>query len=173
MRAGIALLAGALLSLAATGAFADDCDARAAAVIKSRQTPHHTVTVMTGTDQAGQEKELSPSSETIFTGDTLFSRTGGESWKSKPSTPDDMAKGVAKSDGDDEVCSVSGSEALGGETANILDTHSTVGDMLAEGRMWISQTSGLVLRTQVTLSKNGRAAKLVTTYDYQDIHAPQ
>jgi hypothetical protein len=173
VRAGIVFLAGALLSLAATGAFADDCGKRAAAVFKSRQTPHHTVTVMIGTDESGTQKDLSPPSEAIFTGDTLFDRSGTGGWKSKPATPQDMTADLGKTDDDKEVCSASGSETLGGETTDIIDTHSSLGDMMADGRMWISQASGLVLRTQVTFSQKGRTAKVVTSYDYQDVHAPQ
>jgi hypothetical protein len=152
-----------ILALLVQPARADDCGAVQAAFIKLKHTPYHNW--VTSPDMPNLMVEE------VFTGDRLYEKGGDENWTSSPKSGDELEKEYTDSlVGTSRTCRVTGTETIGGETADIVET--TWADRNEPDLTWIGQSSGLVLRMEFSLTIAERHIRTKTVYRFDNISAP-
>jgi hypothetical protein len=67
----------------------------------------------------------------------------------------------------DDVCTPGGSETIDGEVADVVLNHKG-GSMPLDSRFFISQTSGLIVRTDTVMPHS----TIEAVYDYRDVQLP-
>jgi hypothetical protein len=155
----------ALLVLAAQPALAGDCSRMMDAVLKGDRTPHriYSQSVAGGATSTWQTVEV-----------------GGKRWRGEPGAwkamPFDSDKEDAAFkkvlDDNGNACTVEGSEAVDGETADIVVFQFGEGGLTAQIKLWISQGSGLTLKMQTAVAGLGQDKTVTATFDYKDVVAP-
>jgi len=161
----LAGLAGGLLG-GGPAARADDCALAFAATIAQAKVPHAVTHV---TAPAGKPPERV---EMIFTGDKIYTQTNG-AWHSMAfpaQSQIDMATASQKrAETQPHTCAKLGSEPINGEAASLLTMHAEVGGKVTDGRLWLSDRTGLPLKSEIHLSDG-----LVVTdeFRYGNIVAP-
>jgi hypothetical protein len=157
-----ALIAGAIAAPAFAQAPAGPCKPVFDAMLKETMTPHHAVTTMNGR-----------TSEAIATADATFVKIGG-TWKKSPMSPKDTLAQQQENlrDTTSASCKVLADESAAGEAATVYQAHYEQKDLGAsDAKVWIAKTTGLPLRTDVSLQA-GQNVSVVTTFDYDHITAP-
>jgi hypothetical protein len=158
----LALIAGAIAAPAFAQAPAGPCKPVFDAMLKETVTPHHAVTTMNG-----------KTGESIATADAMFVKVGG-AWKKSPMSPKDTLAQQQENIRDTTVasCKALPNEAVNGQAALVYQAHYEQKDMGAsDAKVWLSKTTGLPLRTDVSLQA-GQKVSVVTTFDYDHITAP-
>ncbi|HEX3673826.1 MAG TPA: hypothetical protein VHU87_06095 [Rhizomicrobium sp.] len=158
----LGVLAAAML-VAAEPAWAGDCDALTAAIVKKIHTPHRetmlaqspgtgamTITMV----YVGGKEYLTVSVMRTWTISTETAESK-EAWYRQ------------KTIENQETCHPDGSETIGTEVFDIVAAHSIIGAVTADERTWISRTTGLPLKADITDSDG------LTTHDSWDYDAIQ
>jgi hypothetical protein len=140
---------------------AGGCEALTEALVKGLTTPWHATMVST-------IGGISRTVEIITLADRSYSKTQFDGWK-KRSRSDAATEARVRKDWAKSACTAGGSETVGGEVANIVLHHTSgLPGESSDTRFWISQATGLVLKSETTAGR----AMVTTTYDYRDVTAP-
>lgn len=161
MKATFLLLAAALAVLTPSTVAAEGCDALTEALVKGLTTPWHaTVTSTIG--------GISRSSEIITLDGKSYVKEQGGSWRSR-SLGSAATEAHIRKDWATSTCTVQGGEPIAGEATSIV-LHHTSGQPgeSRDTRFWLSQSSGLLLKTETT----ARRAVVTTLFDYRNVSAP-
>jgi hypothetical protein len=155
MRAKV-IVACAALALFAQSAYGDGCEPIVAAQIKGLTVP----TTSRITTEFNGVTMLT--FENVTLDGKIYSRTNGGAWEVEPMslTEDKIKKLWSGSD-----CSLIGSEMVAGETADVYSQASSHGIVVRE---WIGRSSGMVLKSSMTVQNGGTTS----TFDYRDVRAP-
>jgi hypothetical protein len=161
-------------------AVAGDCSQYVAAIVKSKHTPYRqesTITEITGPAQFELATKI------VFAGDALYELRNG-AWK-KTAADGDMLEQRFRSGrrAFSDSCDAEGTESLNGEPANIVVLQSESATAIKDSsisestRYWISQKSGLPLRSEhvVSISHPDREMAIVKytdTLSYDGVAAP-
>jgi hypothetical protein len=144
----LAGLAGGLLARVPE-ARADECALAYAASIAQAKVPHAVTHV---TERPGKPPERF---EMIFTADKAYMQTNG-AWQSMPfsaqSQIDTATASQKRAESQPHSCAKLGSEPINGEAASLLTMHAEVGGKVTDGRMWLSDRTGLPLKSEIHLS---------------------
>jgi hypothetical protein len=158
----LALIAGAGAAPAFAQAPAGPCKPVFDAMLKEAVTPHHAVTTTNG-----------KTNELIRTADETFLKIGG-TWKRSPMSPQDLLAQQQKNirDTTSASCTVLPGEVVSGTAATVYHAHYEQPDLgVTDAKVWIGKTTGLPLRTDVSLQA-GQKVSVVSTFDYDHITAP-
>lgn len=161
-------------------ASADACDPYVAAMVKFKHTPHLQETTV-GTQTGGGHFDLV--TKTIFTGDALYELKKG-TWKKTKADGDQQEEAFRKAQSSYmQYCHSDGTEAIDGDTADIVATHGESSSVLPElvvtdHRIWISRQSGLPLKEEERMSITNRggdesSVEFTMKYEYDDVKAPE
>jgi hypothetical protein len=90
-----------------------------------------------------------------------------ETWDPAKEEAELRRKGAAHT-----TCEAGGTDTIGGETADVLvQTYASSGDT-GTIRTWISQATGLILRSDAHFTVRGAKTEVLSNYAYGDIAAP-
>ena len=160
----VCLVGGALLG--SPGARADDCDLAFAAGIAQAKLPHAVSHVMT------MEGKPPSTMEMIFTADKAYTQIDG-TWHSMPFSAqrqiDMLNAGKARDAQVKRTCHTAGGESVNGEATTMLVMHSEAGNRVTDGRIWLSDRTGLALKSEVHLSSG---SVINDTFRYGNIQPP-
>jgi len=166
--AGFIVMLSILASMASHHAMAaDSCQPLQNAAAKLATTPTHiyATTVNSGTDNKPTTTEM------IYANGAVYGKVGGN-WMRTNLTPQEL---VAQ-DQDKQKngsCHYIKDESIGGETAAVYVERSQSGE--AHAQLWISKSSGLVLREEMDISSGspGLATHMSMRYEYANVQAPK
>jgi hypothetical protein len=163
--AGRCALAATLLSLLATRAPADSCDALVAAFDKEAHTPHHYDNVVMHDGKLEMEiTEIAVAGKTYIKMDGMFRSL---SWGVSAWDPDKEAETYRRLTAKNEpTCHADGTDTIDGEEADIIASVTANGFTT---RTWISRLTGLPVKEEGE-PEGGRTS--VSTYSYNNVTAP-
>jgi hypothetical protein len=151
-----------------SAARADDCDLAASAAIAQAKVPHAATHV---TNVAG----ASTRTEMIFTADKAYLQKDG-SWRSMSYSPQaqiDRINAVkTNTEKVKQTCEKAGSETIKGEAATVLVIHTDASGKKSDARVWISEKTGLLLKSEIRLDGGNEIAIVTDDFRYDNIEAP-
>lgn len=158
-----------VMHLAVTTRAADACDPVFDALTKVATTPSHSYT--TNTDfNGGKAMEA----ETIFANGQKYIRVRGK-WMRIPVTSKDvLEQEKEKEEKGKSTCQLLRSESVNGETARLYSVHREFDEVKEDGQMWVSTSTGLLLRVEEDLDHRGNKKKehQSTRFEYGNIRPP-
>jgi hypothetical protein len=161
----IVCLAGGILA-SIPDARADDCSATTDAAIAQAKVPHADTHVMTAPGKPAARAEM------IFTADKAYTQMNG-AWSSIAFSAQQQIDTInaAKKRGEQEkrTCQKSDGGAINGEATSLFTMNNQGNGGVSEARLWISDKTGLPLKSEVHL-KNGTV--VTDDFRYGDIKAP-
>lgn len=145
---------------------ADDCAAASNSAIAQAKVPHADTHTMTEPGKAPSRMEM------IFTADKIYAQEGG-SWQSMPYSVqqqiDTITAATAREVQTPHTCQKLASSPIGGEAASLLVMHVETSGKVEDARVWISDKTGLPLKSEVHLA-NGTV--FTDEFRYDNIQAP-
>ncbi len=154
----------------AVGAHAADvCQPVFDAWIKVATTPSHSYTTSTGIN-GGKPMET----ETIFSNGQKYIRVRGK-WMRIPVTSQDVIdEEKEKEHQGKSTCQLLRTESVNGETAMLYSIQRDYEDTKESGRMWISRSTGLLLRAEFDIDSPGNKIKehRSSRFEYSNIQPP-
>jgi hypothetical protein len=145
---------------------ADDCALVLDASIARAKSPHSITHVTTIPGKGATRAEM------IFLADKAYVQTNG-GWRSMPYSPQEQIDRVnaasKRVEQTTHSCEKLGSEPINGEPVSLLIMHSEVNGKTSETRFWISEKTGLPLKSEAHLS-NGTV--LADDFRYSNVEAP-
>ena len=135
---------------------------------KVTMTPHHGYT--TTTLQTGQKLS---NGEAIFVGGVIYVRIHDQ-WKKSPMTVQDMQKQEQENRKETKnvSCRHVRDEAVNGEAAGVYSAHAETEDMKTDSLIWISRSTGLILRQEEDLDSDSNKSHVSVRYEYRNVSAP-
>jgi len=159
------LLAGGVLAVI-PGARADDCTLASTAAIAQAKVPHAVTQVMTAPGKPTISVEM------IFMDDKAYTQMNG-TWHAMPFSAqqqiDFLNAASKRAEQTTRSCQKLASEPINGEAATVLMTHSETNGATSETRVWISDKTGLPLKSELRLS-TGMA--VTDDFRYDNIEVP-
>jgi hypothetical protein len=155
----IALISAALMldALFAQSALAYGCESVLAAQVKGLDTPSRSTTRI-------ETSSGTTTSVSVAIGGKIWSQTKDGTWQAQPQPLDrDMIAAYWS----DKRCTADGTESVDGDPADVV-LHKSGGANQMDTSFWISQSSGLIVKTVVNTS----GAVFTISADYHDVHAP-
>jgi hypothetical protein len=101
-----------------------------------------------------------------------YAQRSDGSWAVEPWDPAKDERELRKASSERTVCEADGTDTIGGETADVLVQHFASGGDTGTIRTWISQSTGMTLRSEAEFSVRGAKTVLISNYDYHDVQAP-
>jgi len=154
---------------AMTARAADVCQPVFDALTKVATTPSHSHTTNTA-GNGGKSAEA----ETIFTNGQKYIRVRGK-WMRIPVT----SQGVLEREKEKEekgksTCQLLRSESVNGEAAKLYSVHREYDEVKEDGQMWVSTSTGLLLRVEEDVNNRGNKKKehQSTRFEYSNVKAP-
>jgi hypothetical protein len=148
------------------GARADDCGLASAAAIAQAKVPHAVTHVTAALGKPPTRVEM------IFMNDKAYTQMNG-AWNSIAYSAQQQIDAVDEASKRAEqtvhTCEKRGGEAINGEAASLLIVHSEATGKVSESRAWVSDKTGLPLKSEVHLS-NGTV--VTDDFRYGNIEAP-
>jgi hypothetical protein len=158
-----AVLIGLAALSASSSARADDCAQVRAATLAGVSRPYAATIRMPGPDG------LPMTSNVVMTGEKMylqFRRT----WTTKLMTTKELVDKTNKTAMKEVIsCERAGAEAIGGEASTIYAVDSKTPGHIGHSRVWISNASGLPLKTEVKLPGGESVTSL---FDYKNVSPP-
>lgn len=172
----------AMLALSATAAAADGaaCRKLSDAMLATSATPYHSASIITF-GMAGERGESPPSSrtsETIFTGTTIFVRFGSGNWKELLVPLDKLKELVRRKAESFTDCQYLDDENLNGIVLSVYAGHSVTQELVTEMKVWISRDRGLLIRSETDVVANPaleggpRGRHISIRYNYENVAVP-
>jgi hypothetical protein len=159
----------ALGVLGAPAARADDCDLATSAAIAQAKVLH-AATHMTNIAGAAPTR-----AEMIFTADKAYLQKDG-AWRSMSYSPQaqiDRINAVETSaEKAKQTCQKTGSETIKGEAATVLVIHTDSSGKKSDARVWISDKTGLLLKSEIRLDGGNEIAVVTDDFRYDNIQPP-
>jgi len=142
---------------------ADSCQPLQNAAAKLATTPTH----IYATTVSGNDKPTI--TEMIYAKGAVYGKVGGD-WMRTALTPQEL---VAKDQEKQKngSCQYLKDESVGGETTSVYSERSPSGE--AQAQLWISKSSGLLLREEMDIGSGGHATHLSMRYEYANVQAPK
>jgi hypothetical protein len=145
---------------------ADDCAPASTAAIAQAKVPHSVIHVTAVPGQAPARTDI------IIMTDKAYAEVNGE-WRAMDYSSQDAidkiitaSKRAAESN---QSCQKLASEVIGGQTAAVLQMRSESNGKSSEGRFWISDKTGLPMKSEIHISGG---VILTDEYGYDNIAAP-
>jgi hypothetical protein len=159
----------ALIGLAALSASwcaaarADDCAPVRAATLAGISRPYAATIKMPGPDG------LPLTSHVVMTGDKMYLQIR-RTWTTKLITSKELVDKANKSALKELIsCQRAGAEEIGGDASTIYAVDSQMPGHIGHSRVWISNASGLPLKTEVTLPGG---ESMTSLFDYKNVAPP-
>jgi hypothetical protein len=169
-RNGISTLLVILTSLAAPYVMAADaCQPVFDALMKVATTPSHSYTT-SGAVTGGKPAE----GETIFVNGQKYIRARG-TWMRIPVTSQDVVEQEKeKEEKGNSTCQLLRRESVNGEAAILYSVHREYDEVEEDGQMWVSTSTGLLLRVEEDVDNRGNKKKehRSTRFEYGNIRPP-
>ena len=150
----------------AVSARADDCALALTAAIAQAKTPHAVTHVTAAPGRPSTSVEM------IFMSDKAYMQMNG-AWRSIPYTPqqqiDIVTAAIKRAEQTTHRCQKLASEPVNGEAASLLVMRSEANGKTSENRFWISDKTGLPLKSEMHLASGAVATD---DFRYDDIKAP-
>lgn len=162
----VALLA---VALAASAHAADSCQPVFDALTKVATTPNHSHTTNTAVND-GKAAE----GETIFANGQKYIRAHGK-WMRIPVTSQDvLEQEKEKEEKGKSTCQLLRRESVNGEAAMVYSMHREYDEVKEDGQMWVSASTGLLLRVEEDVDNRGNKKKehQSTRFEYGNIRPP-
>jgi hypothetical protein len=138
---------------------------------KTVTTPHHLYSAETTPGRVGAAQ----TGEIITLGGSIYLRHR-DKWRRSPMTPSAMLKQIDDNlaDARSFSCRHVGTESVGGVAADVYTSHDARDGLVADARVWVARSSGLVLRIEEDLDTGGADGKrhISLRYDYANVRAP-
>lgn len=148
------------------GALADDCTPATEAAIAQAKVPHGVTHVMTAPGKPPDHMDM------IFLDDKTYVRMNGK-WSSMPFSAKDQIETIKTSREHAEktphTCQKIAGQSINGEAASLFVVHSETNGKVVDARLWISDTTGLPLKSEIKL---GSGTEVTDEFRYGDIKAP-
>jgi hypothetical protein len=148
---------------------ADSCQPVFDALIKVATTRSHSYTTSTAVN-GGTPTEA----ETIFANGQKYIRARGK-WMRIPVTSQDVVEQeTQKQQHGTSACQFLRNESVDGEAAMLYSVHREYEEIKEDGQMWVSRSSGLLLRTEEDFDNRGNKAKehRSTRFEYGNVRPP-
>jgi Neuraminidase (sialidase) len=168
LSAGALLLALAAVSLTSSAHAADSCQPLFDALIKVANTPNHSYTTSTAVNGTPTV------AETIFANGQKYIRVR-EKWLHIPVTSQHVAEQEKeKEQHGTSSCRVLRNEAVNGDPATLYSVHREYDQVKEDGQIWVSKSSGLLLRAEEDVSNEGNKVKehRSTRFEYDNVRPP-
>jgi hypothetical protein len=146
---------------------ADSCQPVFDALTKVASTPNHSYTTHTAANGRSAE------AETIFANGQKYIRVRGK-WMRIPVTSQDvLEQEKEKEEKGKSTCQFLRSESVNSEAAKLYSMHRKYGDVKEEAQMWVSKSTGLLLRVEEDVNRgNNKKEHQSTHFEYGNIQAP-
>ena len=151
-----------------TARAADSCQPVFDALTKVATTPSHSYT--THTANGGKPAEA----ETIYANGQKYIQVHGK-WMRIPVTSQDVVEQEKEKEAKGKsTCQVVRRESLNGEAATLYSVRREYGEVQEDGQMWVSASTGLLLRVEEDVDNKGNRKKehQSTRFEYGDIRPP-
>ena len=145
---------------------ADSCQPVFDALTKVATTPSHSYTTNTAVNVGEPAK-----AETIFANGQKYIRVRGK-WMRIPVTSHDvLEQEKEKEEKGKSTCQFLRTESANGEAAKLYSMHREYDDVTEDGQMWVSTSSGLLLRVEEDVDNRGNKKKehQSTRFEYGDV----
>ena len=166
LRATSLSIAGGLFLFGAGSVRADDCALALAASIAQAKTPR------ADTHETAMPGKPVEKIEMIFLTDKVYVQING-AWRSMAFSPQrqiDMAEAASKrAEKAPHSCQKVAGDAIDGEATSLLIAHTEMDGKTSDARLWISEKTGMPLKSEVRLSSG---ATVTDTFRYGDIQPP-
>ncbi len=148
----------AILGAAPAAAQADDCATIMSAMFAAAKVAYASSITTTIPGQPAKQSTV------VVTGGTMYVQVNG-AWHSMPySAQEIIDRATEKAKTSKQICQKVGAEDLNGEAATIYSHHVENNRTVADGRVWISDASGLPLKIDEHFD-GGMAFVQTTRYD--------
>ena len=147
---------------------ADSCQPVFDALTKVATTPNHSYT--TNTVNGGKPAEA----ETIFDNGQKYIRVRGK-WMRIPVTSHDvLEQEKEKEEKGKSTCQLLRHESVNGEAATLHSMHREFDEVREDGQMWVSTSTGLLLRVEEDVDNRGNRKKehQSTRFEYSNVRPP-
>jgi hypothetical protein len=148
------------------GALAGDCAQASEAAVAQAKVPHTVTHVMTAPGKSPVTIDM------IFLGDKAYTRTNGN-WASMPYSVRDQIDTIttsrARAEKTPHTCQKLAGQSFDGQAASLFVVKGETNGKVSEARMWISEASGLPLKTEIHL---GSGTDVTDEFRYANIQAP-
>jgi len=148
---------------------ADSCQPVFDALMKVATTPSHSYTTGTAVN-GGKPAE----GETIFVNGQKYIRARGK-WMRIPVTSQDvLEQEKEKEEKGKSTCQLLRRESVNGEAAMLYSMHREFDEVTEDGQMWVSTSTGLLLRVEEDVDNRGNKKKehQSTRFEYGNIQPP-
>lgn len=157
------------LVFGALAAKADDCALATAAAIAQAKVPHASTHVTTVPGEASIRAEM------IFTTDKAYLQTNG-AWRSMAYSPEAHVNQInaakKRAEQAKQTCEKAGSVMINDEATTILTMHTDAEGHKSDARLWISDKTGLLMRSEIRIDGGDSVAIVTDDFRYDDIKAP-
>jgi hypothetical protein len=145
---------------------ADDCASASLAAIAQAKVPHAIVHVVSVPGQAPVRTDI------IIMPDKAYAQVNG-AWRATGYSAQDQIDSInaanKRATESKQTCQKLASEVIAGESASVLQMRSETNGKSSEGRFWMSDKTGLPLKSEIHIS-NGIV--VADEYRYDNIAAP-
>jgi hypothetical protein len=171
--------------LCVAGARADTtaCKALADSLIKSSETPYHSISLIrsvsaNGGSGSNDQKITSQTSETIFTGTAIFVRFGSGNWQ-RIQVPLDKLKGLARENAESFTdCQHLDDQRRDGVSLAVYAGHRLTQKITVAMEVRVAKESGLPVESETDVvaqapgTSDAKSKHVATHYDYAKVVAP-
>lgn len=146
---------------------ADSCQPVFDALTKVATTPSHSYT---STTTSGRSADA----ETIFANGHKYIRVRGRWIRIPVSSQDVLEQEKEKEEKGSSTCQRLRSESVNGEAATLYSVHREYDEVKEDGQMWVSKSTGLLLRVEEDLDNRGNKKKehQSTRFEYGNVQSP-
>jgi hypothetical protein len=162
---GVVFLAGVVVA-GIPVAWADDCTLASDAAIAQAKVPHAVTRVTSVPGKPAIQVEM------IFLGDRAYTQTNG-TWRSVPDSAQDQIETISaarkRAEQTPHTCQKVGGGPINGEATALIAMHSETNGKASDARIWISDNTGLPLKSEIHLSSG---TVITDDFRYTNIEAP-
>jgi hypothetical protein len=157
---GLLAVGGALGSANAAG-----CPPIEAAAIKQATTPHHMI--MDRVEEGGRHSEM------IQTATTVYTLVKGK-WVAMPYDAQERVKNMKESAEEQKIiCQNVGHDDVDGQQTDHYTAQSKTDAGSFSGEVWISISTGLIVKQHMVHAEGGKKTTTEIRYDYANVIAPE
>ena len=158
-----------MIWMSASAHAADSCQPVFDALIKVATTPSHSYTTSTGSN-GGKTTEA----ETIFANGQKYIRPHGKWMRIPVSSQEVVEQEKEKEQQGKSTCQFLRTESVNGELAVLYSIHRDYEDVKEDGQMWVSKSSGMLLRAELDVDSPDNKLKehRSSRFEYGNIQPP-
>jgi hypothetical protein len=156
-----------MLSVVPSARAVDSCKPVFDALLKVAATPNHSYTTSAAANGGKQT-----AAETIFANGQKYIQVRGK-WMRLPVTSQDVIEQEKEKEQQGKsTCQLLRSESVNGEAATLYSVHREYDQVTEDGQMWVSKSSGLLLRVEEDVTANQVKEHRSTRFEYKNIQSP-